>query len=141
MTKMENWQLLPVCSKEAEGLDIILTCDGAASVGQVGHEAAKKLTREVEGARMCCATAIAAESKPHMDIAKRARKLIVINGCQNRCASKVMERLNIDITYEITITNEEVNKKPTLDFDEKDVERISKKIAKDVSKLPKRNKR
>jgi uncharacterized metal-binding protein len=52
-----------------------------------------------------------------------------------------MERLNIDITYEITITNEEVNKKPTLDFDEKDVERISKKIAKDVSKLPKRNKR
>jgi len=90
---------------------------------------------------MCCATAIAAESKLHMDIAKRARKLIVVNGCQNRCASKVMERLNIDITYEITIAKEGVDKKPTLDFDEKDVERISKKIVKNVSKLPKRNKR
>jgi len=35
MTKMENWRLLPACSKEAEGLDIVLACDGTASVGQV----------------------------------------------------------------------------------------------------------
>jgi len=43
--KKGKWQLLPVCSKEAERLDIILVCDGAASVGQVGHEVAVKLTR------------------------------------------------------------------------------------------------
>jgi uncharacterized metal-binding protein len=29
-----RWMLLPVCTKEAENLDIILACDGAASVGQ-----------------------------------------------------------------------------------------------------------
>lgn len=54
MSKMENWQLLPECTKETEGLDIVLACDGAALVGQVGHEIAVKLTREVEGGRMCC---------------------------------------------------------------------------------------
>ncbi len=140
MSKSENWQLLPSCTKEAEGLDIILACDGAASVGQVGHEVAVKLTREVEGARMCCLSAIAAESKPHVGIAERSRKLIVINGCQNECASKVLRRLNIEPSYEITIAKEGVDKKPTLDFDEEDVERISKKIAEDVSKLPERRK-
>ena len=139
MPKMENWQLLPVCSKEAEGLDIILACDGAASVGQVGHEVAVKLTREVEGARMCCITAIAAKSKPHVGIAERARKLIVINGCQNECASKIIKRLNIEPSYELVIAKEGVNKKPTLDFDEEDVERISKKIVEEVSKIPNRN--
>ena len=47
MDEMEKgkWQLLPSCSKEAEGLDIILACDGAASVGQEGHDVAVKLTK------------------------------------------------------------------------------------------------
>lgn len=140
MTTMENWQLLPVCTKDAEGLDIILACDGAASVGQVGHEVAVKLTREVERARMCCITAIAADSKPHVGIAKRARKLIVINGCQNVCASKILKRLKIEPSYEITIAKEGVSKKPTLDFDDEDVERISKKIADEVLRIPGRKK-
>ena len=41
-------------------------------------------------------------------------------------------------SYEITIAKEGVDKKPTLDFDEEDVERISKKIVEEVSKLPER---
>lgn len=140
MKKQTNWQLLPHCGKEAEGLDIILACDGAASVGQVGHEVAVKLTKEVERARMCCLSAIAAGSKAHVRIAERAKKLIVINGCQTRCASKILEQLNIKPTYEITIAEEGVDKKPTLDFDEEDVERIAKKIVSEVSKLPDKDK-
>ncbi len=138
MPKLENWQLLPICSKEAKNLDIVLACDGAASVGQVGHAVAVKLTKEVEGARMCCITAIGAESKPHVQIAKDARKLVVINGCQNRCATKVLERLGLKPSYEIVIAQEGVDKKPTLDFDEDDVDRIAKKIADEVAKVPPR---
>ena len=140
MSKMENWQLLPACSKEAEGLDIILACDGAASVGQVGHEVAVKLTKETNGARMCCITAIGAESKPHVRIAEEARKLVVINGCHNRCATKVLEKVGLKPSYEIVIGEEGVDKKPTLDFDEADVDRITKKIAEDVAKIPPCNK-
>jgi len=140
MSKRDNWQLLPNCGKEAEGLNIIFACDGAASVGQVGHEVAVKLTKEVEEARMCCITAIAAGSKPHIRIAERSKRLVVINGCQNICASKILEQLNIKPTYEITIAKEDVEKKPTLDFDKKDVNRISKKILSEISKFPDRNK-
>ena len=132
----ENWEILPHCGKEAEGLDIILACDGAASVGQVGHEVAVKLTREVEGARMCCLSAVAADSKPHVQIAEKARKLIVINGCTNNCASKILRNKNIKPSYEIIIAKEGVEKVPTLDFDEEDVDRIAKKIVEDVSKIP-----
>jgi uncharacterized metal-binding protein len=125
-------RLLPLCAKEAERLDIILACDGAASVGQVGHQVAVELTNANEAARMCCITAVAAESKAHVDIARRARKLIVINGCANRCASKVLERLGIPYAYEVVISKEGVEKLPTLDYDPADVKRIAEKIAKEA---------
>ncbi len=115
-------------------MDIILACDGASSVGQVGHHVATKLTKELENAQMCCITAVGANSKPHVDIAKKARKLIIINGCQMECASKIVHNLGIEPTYEITIAKEGVEKAPTLDFDEEDVERIANKIVRDVLK-------
>ncbi|ACK41759.1 MULTISPECIES: putative zinc-binding protein [Dictyoglomus] len=127
-----GWQILPHCASEAENLDIIVACDGASSVGQVGNEVAIKLTKENEGARMCCLSAIAAGSKVHINIAKNARKLIVINGCQLECASKVIRNQGIEPTYEITIAKEGIEKAPTLDFDDEDVERIAEKIAKEV---------
>ncbi len=135
----ENWQLLQKCSQETEGLDIILACDGAASVGQVGHEVAVKLTRENAEARMCCLAAVGANSKPHIAIAEKSRKLIIINGCQNNCASKIVRDKNIIPSYEITIAKEGVDKVPTLDFDDEDVDRLAKKISEEVSRLPARN--
>jgi uncharacterized metal-binding protein len=132
-TEMESpYKILPLCAKEAENLAIILACDGAASVGQVGHQVAVELTNSHETARMCCITAVAAESKVHVDIARRAKKLIVINGCANRCASKVLERLNIPYGYEIVIAKEGVEKVSTLDFDPADVQRIAEKIAREA---------
>lgn len=125
-------RLLPVCAKEAEGLDIILACDGAASVGQVGHQVAVELTNSVDGARMCCVTAVAANSKPHVGIAERARRLIVINGCSNRCASKLLEHMQIPFDYEIVVSEQGVKKVPTLDYDMADVRRIADKIAKEA---------
>jgi len=130
----EKYQLLPHCAKEANNLDIILACDGASTVGQIGHEVAVKLTKNGEGARMCCITAIGAGSKTHIDIAKNAKRLIAINGCALECTSKLLRSLNIEPDYEITIAKEGVDKLPSLDFDEEDVERIVQKIMNDLKK-------
>jgi len=124
--------LLPNCVKEADRLAIILACDGAASVGQVGHQVAVDLTNLYEEARMCCVTAVAAGSKPRVGIVRRAKKLIVINGCANRCASKVLEQKDIPYDYETVIAKEGVEKVPTLDYDEDDVQRIAAKIAEEA---------
>ncbi|MGQ9534396.1 MAG: putative zinc-binding protein [bacterium] len=132
MEQKKEVKKLPLCHKEVENLDIILTCDGAASVGQVGHEVGVKLTNEKEGARMCCVTAIGAGSKVHIDIARRARKLIAINGCANKCTTKILENIGIKPTYEITLVNEGIEKIPTLDFNPDDVERMVEKITREV---------
>lgn len=125
----ENWQKLPPCHKEAENLDIILVCDGAASVGQVGHQVGVKLTKENPNqVRMCCLSAVAAGSKVHIDIARKAKRLIAINGCGNKCTSKILETAGIKPHYVFTIVNENVEKVPTLDFDTADIERIAKKV-------------
>ncbi|MGB9641412.1 MAG: putative zinc-binding protein [Anaerolineales bacterium] len=128
----DEYRRLPVCSVDAEKLDIIFPCDGAASVGQVGNRVAIDLTNAGSSARMCCTTAVGAGSEQHVGIGKRARRVIVINGCTNRCASKIMEQRGIEVDHEYIIAKMGVNKKPTLDFNDADVERISAQIAQDI---------
>jgi uncharacterized metal-binding protein len=128
----KNWNLLPSCGKEATNLDIIFACDGAASVGQVGNEVAKDLTNRGIGARMCCTAAVGAGSEVHVNIGKNAKRVIVINGCANKCASKIMEQRGIKVDYEFTISEMGIKKIPTLDFDPDDVKKIAEIIAEKV---------
>lgn len=132
----EEFHRLPMCAVDAEKLDIIFPCDGAASVGQVGNRVAIDLTNAGGSARMCCTTAVGAGSEQHVGIGKRARRVIVINGCANRCASKIMEQRGIEVDHEYVIAKMDVTKKPTLDFSEADVERISAQIAQEIGLTP-----
>lgn len=132
----EEFHRLPMCAVDAEKLDIIFPCDGAASVGQVGNRVAIDLTNAGGSVRMCCTTAVGAGSEQHVGIGKRARRVIVINGCANRCASKIMEQRGIEVDHEYVIAKMEVTKKPTLDFSEADVERISAQIAQEIGMTP-----
>lgn len=131
----ENWTLLPSCSKESKNLYIVLTCDGASSVGQVGNEVARKLTLSNIGARMCCLAAVAANSPTHVKIAEDAKKLVVINGCSLKCASKITEQKGLKPDYVLTISELGIPKAPTLDFDDEDVEKIVNKALEDLKKL------
>jgi len=125
-------KILPLCYKVAEHENVMWVCDGAANVGQIGHAVGVLLTN-LDKARMCCTTAVAANSKPHLDIAEKAKKNIVINGCGNRCASKVMERAGKRIDYEIDISKY-LQKVPTLDIYQADVKKIAQ-IVIDEAKL------
>jgi uncharacterized metal-binding protein len=116
-------KILPLCYKVAEHENVVWVCDGAANVGQVGHSVGVLLTN-LDKARMCCTTAVAADSKPHLDIAEKAQKNIVINGCGNRCASKVLEKAGKRIDYEIDISKY-LQKVPTLDIYQGDVKKIT----------------
>jgi uncharacterized metal-binding protein len=119
-------KVLESCYTSAEHKNIIWVCDGAANVGQVGQAIAVLLTN-MDKARMCCTTAVAANSKPHLSIAERAEKNIVIDGCENRCASKVLEKAGKKIHYAITISKY-LQKVPTLDIYVGDVKRIAQTI-------------
>ncbi|MGB9824268.1 MAG: putative zinc-binding protein [Candidatus Hydrothermia bacterium] len=128
----KSWSLLPGCHKEAENLDIIFACDGAASVGQIANYVAIELTNRNIGVRMCCTSALGAGSETHISIARRAKKNIIINGCASRCVSKIFERLGIKIDYEFVIQDMGVKKIPTLDIDEDEAKRVADEIARKV---------
>lgn len=135
-TVNQEFRRLPVCAVDAEKLDIIFACDGAASVGQVGNSVAIELTNAGGSARMCCTAAVAAGSEQHVGIGKRARRVIVINGCANRCASKIMEQRDVEVDHEYVIAKMGVSKVPTLDFNEADVARIAAQIAQEIGLTP-----
>jgi uncharacterized metal-binding protein len=123
-------KILPLCYKVAEHENVIWVCDGAANVGQIGHAVGVLLTN-LDKARMCCTTAVAAGSRPHLEIAEKAMKNIVINGCGNRCASKVLEKAGKRIDYEIDISKY-LQKVPTLDIYEADVKKIAEVVMKEA---------
>ncbi|MCD6313203.1 MAG: zinc-binding protein, partial [Thaumarchaeota archaeon] len=72
---MRTVELLPICHKEADNLNILLVCGGAANVGLIGYLAAVELTREGK-ARMCCITPVGAKMDTYINIARKAKKLI-----------------------------------------------------------------
>lgn len=117
-------KILQLCYKVAEHENIIWVCDGAANVGQIGHQIGVLLTN-MDKARMCCTTAIAAGSKPHLEIAGKSKKNLVIDGCGNHCASKVLEKAGVKVGYAIEISKY-LQKVPTLDIYDADVKRIAK---------------
>ena len=128
--KEKEIKILEDCYKSAEHENVIWVCDGAANVGQVGQAVGVLLTNLDKG-RMCCTTAVAAGSVRHLEIADKARKNIVINGCANRCASKVLEKAGKKIHYEIVISKY-LQKVPTLDIYMGDVKKISEIIIKEA---------
>ncbi|MGB9683310.1 MAG: putative zinc-binding protein [Candidatus Bathyarchaeales archaeon] len=123
-------KILPLCYKVAEHENVIWVCDGAANVDQIGHAVGVLLTN-LDKARMCCTTAVAADSKPHLEIAEKAKRNIVINGCGNRCASKVLEKAGKRIDYEIDISKY-LQKVPTLDIYQADVKKIAEVVIKEA---------
>ena len=129
---MQPVKLLPICQKEASSLDIILTCGGAANVGLIGYLAAVELTRDGK-ARMCCITPVGAKMSTYIDIARKAKKLIVVNGCQNQCTKRVLEQAGIEVKHNI-IVSEIIKKLPTFDITEEDIAIVKKKIEEEIAK-------
>jgi uncharacterized metal-binding protein len=135
--RSSRYQLLPHCATHAKDLIIVATCDGASSTGQIGNEVARRLTKTYPNmVRMCCLSAVAAGSKTHIDIFKSAKAVIAINGCQLMCASKALRDKGVQISYEIVVAKEGVDKLPSLDFSDEEVEKIADKIVNDfLSKM------
>ncbi|MEM0004976.1 MAG: putative zinc-binding protein [Desulfurococcaceae archaeon] len=124
-----RYQLLPHCATHAKDLVIVATCDGASTVGQIGNEVARRLTKKYpDSVRMCCLSAVGAGSETHIKVFREAKAVIVINGCQLMCASNILRQRGLKITYEIVVAKEGVDKLPSLDYTDEEVEKIAEKI-------------
>ena len=84
--------------------------------------------RYPDSVRMCCLSAVGAGSETHIKIFREAKAVITINGCQLMCASNILRQRDLKITYEVTVAKEGVNKLPSLDYTDEEVEKIAGKI-------------
>lgn len=69
---------------------MVFACSGAADVGGLTDQAARKLSRE-KAASMCCTAAVAAGIPEILDKVRAAGRVLVLDGCGKVCAKIVME--------------------------------------------------
>ena len=69
---------------------LIFACSGAADVGAIADQAARKLTREGAG-KMFCLAGVGGRISGIMKTTEAAAKRLAIDGCPLNCARKCLE--------------------------------------------------
>jgi uncharacterized metal-binding protein len=75
------------------GLDskLIFACSGAADVGALSDQVARKLTRDGVG-KMFCLAGVGGRVPGVITTTRSAAKILVIDGCSQNCAQQVLEQ-------------------------------------------------
>jgi uncharacterized metal-binding protein len=73
------------------GPTLIFACSGAADVGQIADQAARKLSRDGAG-RMFCMTGIGGRVSGIMKTTESAEKILAIDGCPLNCVKNSLEQ-------------------------------------------------
>jgi uncharacterized metal-binding protein len=84
----------PSCACGGGTLTLIFACSGAANVGKMADEAARKLTREGKG-KMYCLAGLGGDVKNIIETTRSADRILVIDGCPVDCAKKTLDRVGI----------------------------------------------
>jgi uncharacterized metal-binding protein len=78
----------------AGGDTLVFACSGAADVGAVSDQAARKMTREGLG-KMFCLTGVGGRVPGIMEKTKAAARIVAIDGCPLECTKKCLESAGI----------------------------------------------
>ena len=90
-----------VCSG---GPKLIFSCSGAADVGAVADQAARRLTQEGAGSMFCLA-GIGGCVAPIMEKTKSASRILAIDGCQLNCVSETLKQGGFDRFEHLLVTD------------------------------------
>lgn len=93
------------------GETLIFTCAGAAYSGQVANRAGVQLMEQGAGSLFCIA-AVAADVPQKMDRARAAATRIALDGCEDHCVRKVLEKAGLSADLHAVLTDLGIEKKP-----------------------------
>lgn len=83
---------------------LIFACSGAADVGAIADQAARKLTKEGAG-KMYCLAGIGGRVSGIIETTKSAAKLLAIDGCPLGCVSECLKQAGFDTFEHILVTD------------------------------------
>ncbi len=78
------------CQAIKNGPKLIFACSGAADVGGVADQAARKLSAEGDG-KMFCLAAIGGGISSYLETTDKAGMILAIDGCPVECAKHTLE--------------------------------------------------
>jgi len=99
----------PCCGGNGETL--VFTCAGAAYAGQLANHAGIDLMKAGK-AKLFCVAALAAELPEKLDRAGSAGKRIAIDGCDDHCCRKIMEKVGVPVDIHVAVTDLGIEKQP-----------------------------
>lgn len=83
---------------------LIFACSGAADVGAIADQAARKLTKEGAG-KMFCLAGIGGRVSGIMETTKSAAKILAIDGCSLDCVKNCLEQAGFTEYKHLRITD------------------------------------
>ncbi|MFH1749009.1 MAG: putative zinc-binding protein [Planctomycetota bacterium] len=114
------------------GETLIFTCAGAAHSGQVANRAGISLMQEGQG-NLFCIAAVGAAIPDKLERARNAGKRVVIDGCEDHCARKIMEQANLPVDLHVDVTTLGIEKKPAEPHLIVDAKRVVEHVAETLS--------
>ena len=83
---------------------LIFTCSGAADVGGISDQAARRLTKEGIG-KMYCLAGIGGNVEEIIKTTKSANGILAIDGCSVACTKKLLERNGFNEFKDFQVTD------------------------------------
>ena len=90
-----------VCSG---GPKLVFACSGAADVGAVADQAARRMTKEGAGSMFCLA-GVGGRVAPIMEKTKSASMLLAIDGCPLDCVAETLRQAGVEDFAQLRVTD------------------------------------
>jgi uncharacterized metal-binding protein len=113
------------------GPKLIFACSGAADVGAIADQAARKLTRDGAG-KMFCLAGIGGRVEPILKTTQSASAILAIDGCPTNCVQHCLEQAGFQEFHHIELSEMglEKGKSPVTN---ENIERVSQAGAEKLS--------
>ncbi len=93
----------PTCGCSNTGT-MVYSCSGASSVGQIANEVAKSLSSQGLG-KFACLAGVGSHGEDFITSAKKANRIVCLDGCAVKCAHKTLISAGIEPTIQVVITD------------------------------------
>lgn len=113
---------------------LVYSCSGCSNAAQMANYIAVKLDRQ-EKAEMSCIAGVGGNVKALVKVAKKKRKIVVIDGCPLACAKACLTNQGVEPTLHIKLSDSGVKKKQHVDFDVQEASKLYEEIANSIEHL------
>lgn len=83
--------------------DLVVTCSGAADLGYIADQVARKLNRNKVRKMSCLALIASCDQEKIKDF--KSKNILLIEGCAEDCGKKIMQQKNIDNYHYLRLTD------------------------------------